>query len=65
VNLQEPATTLDDDNLSYFGILLGRHKVAFKESKSIMIQTILIEFVVIIGIGVIIIGHIWYRKFFE
>jgi hypothetical protein len=65
VNLQEPATTPDDDNLSYFGILLGRPIVAFKETKSIMIQSILIEFIVIIGIGVIIIDHIWYKKFFE
>jgi hypothetical protein len=61
VNLQQPETIIDDDNLIYFDVL-GRHLIAYKKTSSTIVQSILIGFVVLIGILMIIIDHLWYRK---
>lgn len=61
VNLEQPETIFDDDNIVYFDIL-GRHLITYKNSLSIIIQSILIGFTILIGLVIIIIDHIWYSK---
>ncbi|CAF0945946.1 unnamed protein product [Rotaria sordida] len=60
VNLQQPEAITDDDNLIYFDIL-GRHLIIYKKSTSVIIQSILIGFVILIGILVILIDQLWYK----
>ncbi|CAF3316918.1 unnamed protein product [Rotaria socialis] len=61
VNLRQPKTIIDDDNVIYFDIL-GLHLVSYTISTSVIIQSILIGFVVLIGILMILIDHIWYNE---
>ncbi|CAF0738733.1 unnamed protein product [Rotaria sp. Silwood1] len=60
VNLQQPESIIDDDHLIYFDIL-GRHLITYKKSTSVIIQSILIGFIILIGIIVILIDQLWYR----
>lgn len=61
VNLQQPETIIDDDKMIYFDIL-GCYLVTYKSSTSVIIQSILIGLVVVIGLLMIIIDHIWYNE---
>ncbi|CAF2700985.1 unnamed protein product [Rotaria sp. Silwood2] len=61
VNLQQPETIIDDDHLIYFDIL-GRHLIIYKKSTSVIIQSILIGFIILIGILVILIDQLWYKE---
>ncbi|CAF2074800.1 unnamed protein product [Rotaria magnacalcarata] len=61
VNLRQPETIIDDDNVIYFDIL-GLHLVSYTISTSVIIQSIIIGFVVLIGILMILIDHIWYNE---
>ena len=61
VDLQQPASIIDDDNLIYFDIL-GRHLVVYTKTTSTIIQLTLIGFVLVIGLIVIIVDHLWYAK---
>jgi len=61
INLEEPESTTDEENIIYFDVL-GRHLVTYKRSTSIIIQSILIGFVILIGLIVIIVDDIWYRN---
>ena len=60
-NLNEPATIIDDDDLIYFDVL-GRYLIRYRQSTSFIIQSILIGFVVLVGIIVILIDHISYKR---
>ncbi|CAF0725066.1 unnamed protein product [Adineta steineri] len=64
INLQQPETIFDDDDVIYYDVL-GRHLITYTKSTSVIIQSILIGFVILIGILVIIIDHIWYRRNFS
>ena len=61
VNLQLPESITDDENLIYFDIL-GRHLVTYSKTTSVIIQLTLISFVVLVGLIVIIVDHLWYSK---
>lgn len=61
VNLQQPEAITDEDNLIYFDIL-GRHLVIYRKTTSVIVQSILIGLIIIIGLTIIIVDHIWSRK---
>ncbi|CAF0788829.1 unnamed protein product [Adineta steineri] len=64
IDLQQPETIFDDDDVIYYDVL-GRHLITYTKSTSVIIQSVLIGFVILIGILVIIIDHIWYRRNFS
>ncbi|UJR33510.1 hypothetical protein I4U23_020955 [Adineta vaga] len=61
VDLEQPESIIDDDDLIYFDIL-GRHLITYTKTTSIIVQSILIGFVVLIGIFVIVFDHVWYQR---
>lgn len=61
VDLQQPETIIDEENIIYFDVL-GRHLVTYRKTTSVIVQSILIGLIVLIGLVVIILDHIWSRK---
>ena len=61
VDLEKPTTIIDDDNLLYFDVL-GRYLITYRSTTSTLIQSILIGWVLLTGIVVIVLDHLWYGK---
>ena len=61
IDLQQPETIIDEENIIYFDIL-GRHLVTYRKTTSVILQSILIGLIIFIGLMVIILDHIWSRK---